>query len=401
MMNSFNISETALAYAAMRYNRPRWATGTIQRADAAFLFDLIMRERPRAIAELGVASGVSTAFLSTLLADRLPGSRLYSFDKLEFFYADSSRRVGAYVYELFGALPANLSLAPGIASTEIRSWPQRPEVFDFVFLDACHLHPWPCNDLLAILDLVDPGAWVVLHDVWLPLLKRESGPFGPLYLYQMWPGEKCAPFGNKANIGAIRLFENRSDSAAALLDCCKIPWRDQPPYSDWRGSLQALSETDFELHEALRAMLEKPPLAKCPLMRNCEIVIRGANPWSHFAPDPMADRIVLHANRRGEPAISITIRDLDRRHCNGIVFPSIARSDDASCAMSVALTLRASDGRAEVNRLLLLADASTHFVVLMAPDGLGSFDAEISVSPVEDAENMKGAWVKFDAVHFV
>jgi hypothetical protein len=50
---SYNISEAALAYASARYSRSGWATGTIQRPDAAFLFDIIRREHPRFVAELG------------------------------------------------------------------------------------------------------------------------------------------------------------------------------------------------------------------------------------------------------------------------------------------------------------------------------------------------------------
>ena len=396
---SYNISEAALAYASARYSRPGWATGTIQRPDAAFLFDIIRREHPRFVAELGVGAGVSTAFLSTLLSELLPGSQLYAFDNLERYYADHSRRLGDYLYEQFGTLPANLTLASGIASTEIRAWPGRPHRFDLVFLDACHLHPWPCKDLLSILDIVAPGAWIVLHDVWLPLLQRQSRQFGPLYLYQMWPGEKCAPSGNCANIGAIRLFADSSASAAALISCCKIPWYDQPPQSDWSASLQVLAGMSLDLHEPLLALLEKPAVAKQPVMRDHEIVIRGANRWSQFSPDLTTDRIILHANRRGEPDISLMIRGLDDKCCHGIVFPSISRCESASCALRVELATRPLGGMAETSRSLLLTDASIHFAVLPAPDG--PFDAEVRVSIADGTENTKGAWVRFDCVHFV
>ena len=249
MLNRFDISDEALAYTAARYSRPKWAAGTISRDDAAFIFDMLIREHPRSVAEIGVASGTSTAFLSTVLSDRLRDSRLYSFDQLECLYDVPSKPVGAYLYDLFGELPENLTLGAGIASTKIRGWPGRPQQFDFVFLDASHIHPWPCIDLLAIIDIVNPGSWVVLHDVWLPLLSCDTREYGPMYLYQNWPGEKCAPVGNNANIGAVRLFENPADSAAALIDCCRIPWQKHLPFSVWTGCLQALSQVDIDGRE--------------------------------------------------------------------------------------------------------------------------------------------------------
>lgn len=398
------LSDEALGYTAMRFGRPgpNELAGAINRADAAFLFDMIMRARPRAIAEIGVASGISTAFLATLLGDRLRESRLYSFDAVRTLPGDPPKPVGACLFELFGELPANLTLAAGVASTEIRSWPQCPQDFDFVFLDAHHGHPWPCNDLLSILDLIVPGSWVVLHDVWLPIVNRKFQTFGPLYLYQTWPGEKCTPSGDGTNIGAIRLFDDPADSAAALIQCCTIPWQVRLPHSGWAGALDALSRIDADRREGLRAILERPLLAKHPVLRDCEIAVRGVNQWSHFAADPTSEPFVLHANRPGEPVLSLAIRGLARRTCNGIVFPSIVRSGEASCPIGVRLALRAHGAAHEAGCSLMLRDDTVQFAYLRAGDCPGEvFDAEISVSVTEQAENMKGAWVKFEAMHFV
>lgn len=402
MSTRFDLSDEALGYASMRFGRPNGLAGAINRADAAFLFDMIVRARPRAIAEIGVSSGISTAFLATLLSDRLRESRLYSFDALATLPGNPPKPVGAYLYDLFGELPANLTLAAGVASTEIRSWVQRPEGFDFIFLDANHTHPWPCNDLLSILDLAAPGSWVVLHDIWLPIVNREFQTFGPLYLYQTWPGEKCAPAGNGANIGAIRLFEDPADSAAALIGCSEIPWQIRLPYSAWAGALAALRHADDGSSERLRAILERPPLAKHPVLRNCEIAVRGGNPWSRFAADLTSDSLVLHANRPGEPALSLAIRGLERRHCNGIVFPSIVRSEDASCPIGVRLALRVPGAAHETGCSLLLHDDSIHFAHLRADDNFGQvFDVEISISVAVEAGTTRGAWVKFEGMHFV
>lgn len=402
MAAKYNLSEEALAYTAMRFGRPGKLAGAINRWDAAFLFDLVMRARPSTIAEIGVATGISTAFLATLLGDRLHESHLYSFDVAETLSGNPPLRVGAYLYELFGELPANLTLAAGVASTDVRAWPQRPQSFDFVFLDAHHAHPWPCNDLLSILDLVTPGSWIVLHDIWLPIINREFQTFGPLYLYQTWPGEKCAPRGNHANIGAIRLFDDPADSAAALIACCEIPWQIRRPYSGWAGAIEAVSRIDTDCCERLRANLERPPLAKHPALRDCEIAVHGANPWSRFTADPTSDPFVLHANRPDEPVLSLAIRGLERRTCNGIVFPSITRSDDAACPIGVRLALLSRGSAHETACSLELRDDTAHFAHLRADDSLGEvFDAVISVAVTGAAAIMKGAWVKFEGMHFV
>ncbi len=401
MSDSFNISEAARDYTSLRYNRPAWAVGAIGRTDAAFLFDMLMRERPGSILEIGVASGVSTAFLTTLLADRLRESRLYSFDRLEQLYSDESKPVGAHLFELFGSMPPNLTLVSGVSSAEIRSWPGRPEAFDLTFIDARHSHPCPCIDLLSLIEVLRPHSWVVLHDVFLPCRKRDSQQYGPLYLYHLWPGEKLAPDEDDVNIGAIRLFEDRCDSVAAVLGCCQIPWSERISHSEWTGALAALQTLDRRLHDNLQRIVSNPPLAGRPDLRNCDIVVRGANPWSHFAADPTAERIILHANRMGEPKISIAIRGLDRARCCGIVFPSIARSADATLPLTVTLSLRDEKGKVEANRTLLLTDSIPRFEILTIQKSKGVFDAEIAVSLAVDTDKIRNAWVKFDAVHFI
>ncbi|TPM16303.1 class I SAM-dependent methyltransferase [Mesorhizobium sp. B2-3-5] len=400
-IDDLGASDEAAAYVGARYSRPSWATGSIGRADAAFLFDLIMRERPRALAEIGVASGVSTVFLATLLADRLRESQLYSFDKLEVFYDDPSRPVGAHIKDIFDNAPTNLTLATGVKSTDIRHWPARPARFDFVFLDANHMHPWPCLDLLSILDLVEPGAWIALHDIRLPLRQASSQAFGPLYLYQSWPGERCVA-NDDADIGAIRLYEEPSRSAAALIECCRIPWQNHIPFSEWHSALEGFPRADFQIQEELRSVVARPQLAKTPNRAFWEITIRGPNPWSRIPPDLSLAPLILHANRRGEPAMSVTVRGLRRNECSGIVFPGIRRSPEAPASLHVALSLVASSGAPIARREISLDGPEVNFAFLSASeDMVGTFDLEITVSLLEQAERISGAWVKFETLQFV
>ena len=396
------VSDQARAYAARRYGRPDWAKGTISRPDAAFLYDLVMEARPQALMEIGVASGVSTAFLSTLLSDRLRDSRLYAFDCETRLYDDRTKPVGAYLLELFEQPPANTSLFAGVSSFDIRRVHARPDQYDFVFLDADHKHPAPAMDVLSLIDIVKPGSWIALHDISLPLSDPTFRDFGPLYLFQRWPGEKRAPSDPDANIGAIRLFANIEDSAAALVDCCRLPWQHQPPLQAQAGSLEALFGLGRGHAEELRDIFAAPPVSRGPTLRDCELVIRGANPWSHFSPDLRSGPLILHANRRDEPTASISVRGLDARLCRGVVLPNIVRSSETGATLQLGMSLTAAGGSRQAEQCLELADDLPHFAYLTLPASFQQrFDAEFSVRLASDTDSLKGAWVKFKGIHFV
>ncbi len=402
MTNTLTISQDALAYAAARYARPDWARGTISRGDAAFLFEIVTRGRPRAVAEIGVASGTSTAFLSTLLADRLPKCEIFAFDALKHVYNEPQKPVGAYVQELLGRTPPNLKLQGGTASYGIRTCPDRPDCFDFVFLDANHEHPWPCLDLLSIIDIVKPGAWIVLHDIALPLITREARAFGPMYLYLNWPGEKCAPAGDEANIGAIRLFDDPARSVRALIASMALPWQARPAADARRGALDAVADIDGDSEDALRALLERPRLANRVSMRRCEITVRGANPWSRMATDLVSEPLLLHANLIGEPIASVVVSGLETRLCQGMIAPFIARAPDAAVPIRAQLSLRSPEGYEGPSVDLVLKDSEPRSAYLLAPDEFGeTFDVEIAVTLSEKTETLHGAWVKFKMLHFV
>ena len=402
MSNASPVSDQARAYTARRYGRPDWAKGTISRSDAAFLYDMVLRVRPRSTIEIGVASGVSTAFLSTLLSDRLGESRLYAFDSLTRLYNDQTKPVGAYLFELFDQLPTNTSLFPGVSSTEVRGTHARPDQFDFVFLDANHEHPAPAMDLLSLIDIVAPGSWIALHDVWLPLADPQFREFGPLYLYESWPGEKCAPDDIDRNVGAIRLFSNVEDSVAALLDCCRLPWQHQPARQAWDGPIDAMKRLRGGLADELRDLIAHPPIAKRTTMRNCELVIRGSNPWSQVCADLTSGPLILHANRADDVVSSIGVHGLDIRTCNGVMLPNIVRSSDTAVTIKLNLSLKSSDGSGQVEQALELIDDRAHFAHLIAPQSfLGAFSLEIAARLEPTADDIKGAWVKFKAIHFV
>jgi predicted O-methyltransferase YrrM len=399
-METVDLSDNARAYVRSRYARPDWAKGTVSREDAAFLFDMVTASRPHTLVEIGVASGVSTVFLSTLLSDRLPESRLYACDKLRHVYDNEARPLGAFLFEVFGRVPANLTLEAGVASSAIRASQRRPERIDFVFLDANHGQPWPCLDLLSILDIVKPGSWVVLHDINLPLVSKENSGFGPLYLFRNWPGEKKALAGANSNIGAIRLFDDPLQSAAALMQPLELPWAWPVPPGEWRGALAALDNIDPSRADELRLHIAQQRVERRGGLRDSELALKGANPWTRFAPDLVSEPLILHANPAGQPPASLVIRGLDSRTCRGFVFPNIVRAPDAATPLRVTIAL-SCDGLFEEQSLeMVFADNAPQWATAFAPEHYeGKFDVAITIGLVDPHAKLHAAWVRFDAIH--
>jgi predicted O-methyltransferase YrrM len=216
------------AFIERAYHPPSWATGYISRGDARFLYEMIEDLRPAKILEIGVASGVSTVLLLETLEALTLDAHLYSFDIEDRYYARKDLRLGEHIFERFGEAPEQLSLNPRVSSMELtpRLLEIAREPVDFTFIDAEHSHPWPCLDLLAILKAVKPGSWVALHDINLPNLAPEFQCYGPLRLFGSWPGERrvFVDGAEKANIGAIKLFDTVAENVDAILAVLRQKW---------------------------------------------------------------------------------------------------------------------------------------------------------------------------------
>ncbi len=214
------------------YRRPRWGRGTITNEDARFLHDLVVELRPPVVVELGVASGCSSVVLLEALARVRQHAApeevwLHSFDVMDRCYFDPSRPVGAAVAQLTPRLLGHWRLTIGDA---LRARHQLAGMAaQMAFIDANHLHPWPAADLLALMPVLAPGAWVALHDIRLPLLGLpKSNGHGPMHLFENWPGEKRSG-GTDHNIGAIRLFSDNQDIRSILGSVLKKPWEAELP----------------------------------------------------------------------------------------------------------------------------------------------------------------------------
>jgi hypothetical protein len=209
------------------YRRPKWGRGMITEDDARFLHDLVREVRPEVAVEVGVASGCSSVHILSAMAtyrtQAVGDIWLHAFDITERCYFNQSKPTGAAVGELIPELAAHYRFTVGevLQARRMLTGLAAP----FAFIDANHLHPWAALDLVGLIPLLAPGAWVAVHDIRLPLLERRKGArgHGPRHLFERWPGEKRQG-GSDDNIGAIRMPADLQDVANWLVRTFQQPW---------------------------------------------------------------------------------------------------------------------------------------------------------------------------------
>ncbi|MEM7147814.1 MAG: class I SAM-dependent methyltransferase [Verrucomicrobiota bacterium] len=249
-MKELKVSEDTKDAVAAMYRPPAWAagpdvgddpcTGYVSEADARFLWEFLLRERPRRVVEVGCAAGVSTSVLLAAMAEvrrregeEVPRLDVFSFDVMKQCYFDENRRVGSAVKEMVPDLAGNVLFCLGEHAHRAGRYFGEGSV-EVVFIDANHRHPYPTLDLMSVLPILAPKAWVVLHDIGLPdITKRaEWREYGPQYLFEGWVGERliAETTGEEpANIGAIRMPGRVEDAVPALQGILKgKEWEEEP-----------------------------------------------------------------------------------------------------------------------------------------------------------------------------
>ncbi len=225
-----------LAEFARRIATPEWVKGFVNYRDALFLWDVMEAVRPDTVVEIGTASGVSTSALAAA-SEFFGGTRtdqpsVHTFDIGSVCYFDVTRRVGAAVRECVPHLAGRVHLNPGRTAIDAARCFSVGSV-DLAFIDGDHRHPTPTLDVLALLYVLRPGAWIILHDIELTAVSKLPRAIdwdlatGAETLFKRWPFGRVQPqFAEPAmnNIGAIRLPDNPADAVAFLLDHLEQPW---------------------------------------------------------------------------------------------------------------------------------------------------------------------------------
>ena len=211
------------------YHPPAWVRGGCSGGDVEFLIEMVSAIQPRAVLELGVASGTSSAALLFAL-DQLPetdgGRLLYSGDVRHTCYFDPARATGSAVHDMYPQYRSAWILDTDTDSRRVRQ--SLPGGADFLFIDANHCHPWPLIDLLHVATLAQPGSWIALHDIELPRLHPQFQVHGPQWLFEAWPFNKIHGLGGSVNIGAVQLPSDLTRIVPVALELIERTWEHPP-----------------------------------------------------------------------------------------------------------------------------------------------------------------------------
>ena len=179
-----------------------------------FLNGLVRKYKPKKIVEIGVSAGGSAALILNAIKD-IPGAKLYSIDRSEHYYKNTSRNVGWLVKERFPELMDNWTLYAGNNTIEIIE--NIGDNIEFVLIDTCHTTPGEMLNFLEILPFLKEKAIVAFHDVYImfniEFYKRRVINYSNNQLLCYIRGKLILPtYGNNTfgrNIGALQLDVNQ------------------------------------------------------------------------------------------------------------------------------------------------------------------------------------------------
>ncbi len=201
-----------------------------------FLNGIIRKYKPKKILELGVSAGGSSAILLNASKD-IEGSKVFSIDKLSYYYRDPKKPVGYVVNEIFPELMDRWKLyKDGIACDFI------DEIggdIDFCLIDTVHARPGEIADFLSILPYLKKDAVVCFHDIGASFswgLEQRPAYYSNDILFSSIKGEKMLPKTEYleffSNIGAIKLNSEQKKSLIDYFFLFTTPWQYIPENSD-------------------------------------------------------------------------------------------------------------------------------------------------------------------------
>lgn len=204
--------------------------------EQAFLNGLIRKYKPKKILELGVSAGGSSVIMLNASKD-IKGSKVYSIDKLNYYYKNHKKKPGYLVKEKFPELTKNWKLYTGDIPCNFMD--EIGDGIDFVLIDTIHVRPGEINDFLSVLPYLKENAIVCFHDIGASF--NWGLEFKPAYycndiLFSCIKGEKILPKKNYteffSNIGAIKLDDNQKKNFLDYFFLLSLPWEYIPENRD-------------------------------------------------------------------------------------------------------------------------------------------------------------------------
>ena len=196
--------------------RRRDYKGAIALADVLFLTAFVSILSPRRVLEIGTLTGFSAGVIAAALARRGRNGGAFVVDTIDIRAdcgVDTKRPTGFEIAEFFPEVASSIRVHAPHDSTLVAELLGRNEL-ELAFVDADHRHPFALLDLLRLAPYLQPGGWILLHDIQLGTLTSEAlaagrqTPFEPVYgaewLFDKWPFRKISG----GNIGAAQVPMN-------------------------------------------------------------------------------------------------------------------------------------------------------------------------------------------------
>lgn len=192
-----------------------------------FLNGLLRLTKPENILEIGVSQGGSTAVILNAISDR-KDTRLVSIDNSEYYYKDTTLKVGCIVDEIYPEGNDQWTLYAGKDPVEVL--PEIDTEFDFCVIDTRHVHPVESMNFLTALPYLKEDAIVVLHDIGAYLVDLKNFPnlaFACKILFDSVTGKKLRPkekYRRITNIGAFQVNRDTWEYIENVFYSLEFPW---------------------------------------------------------------------------------------------------------------------------------------------------------------------------------
>lgn len=125
-----------------------------------FLNSIILRNKPKKLLEIGVSRGASSVVLLNAIKNK-KNAKLYSIDRYEKYYADSSINNGSIV-DSYPYLKNKWELYVNGLATDFID--EIGNDIDFCLIDTMHINPGEILDFLMVLPYLKEDAIIVFHD---------------------------------------------------------------------------------------------------------------------------------------------------------------------------------------------------------------------------------------------
>ena len=199
--------------------------------ESAFLAGLLKRERPHHILEVGVSAGGTSTLILEAINTYVPDARLVSVDVNKEWY--KNRQLG--IDKKTGWMASEAY--PGHESWNLVTGKRLPEVietfdetFDFCVLDTVHATPGELLDFPVIIQKMQPGGIIVIHDITYHFYRRSG--FSNTVLFGSCVGDKivCLDKSRKKyftipNISAVRITEDTYKYIGNIFLSMAMTWK--------------------------------------------------------------------------------------------------------------------------------------------------------------------------------